>query len=196
MRVSLRTFALLALLLPLGGTLAAQHRGLRQIERDGGGDNGFWVIVGVAQGQERFKFDTDPEWSDHFNAGSLMLGAGGMLSPDLGLGFEWNIWADYEAESDQKLQALSLVANWYPGGSMVFLKGGLGLGFNRIDDASSTFTDSGVGITVGAGIDIPVSRSIAIQPRIDHYIQRYDDDGQDNDYREKLTQIGVAIRFR
>ena len=196
MRSTLRTLALVALLLPLAGALSAQHRGLRPIERDGGHDHGFWLLVGVAQGRESYRFDGDADWSEPFEANSVMIGAGGMLSPDLGIGFEWNAWSDYEAESDQKLQALSLVANWYPAGSLVFLKGGLGLGFNRIDDASSTFTDTGVGLTVGAGIDIPVSRRVAIQPRIDHYIQRYDDEGQANDYREKLTQIGVAIRFR
>lgn len=197
MRTSIRQLALLLSLLPLAGTLSAQHRGLRPVERDRGeSDRNFYVIVGVAQGTERYRFDSDPQWSDGFEANSLMLGAGGELSNDLTLGFEWNIWADYEAESDQTLQALSLVAHWYPMGSPVFLKGGLGLGFNKIDDATSTFRDTGLGATVGIGLDIPVSRHLVIQPRIDHYMQRYDDAGQANDYRERLTQIGVALRFK
>lgn len=197
MRHTMWALAFLALLLPMGGTLAAQHRGLRPVERDGGdGDRGFYVIVGVAQGNESYKFDSDPDWSDKFSAPSFMLGAGGTLNPNFKLGFEWNIWADYEAESDQKLQALSLVGHWYPMGSPVFLKGGIGLGFNRIDDATSTFTDTGWGATFGAGVDIPIARRVALQPRLDVYMQRYDDAGQANDYQERLVQLGVALRFR
>lgn len=197
MRHSLRALAVLALLLPTGGALAAQHRGLRPVERDGrGGDRGFYAIVGVAHGNETYKFDADMDWSDKFSAPSLMLGAGGNLSPEFNLGFEWNIWADYEAESDQKLQALSLVGHWYPMGSPVFLKGGIGLGFNKIDDATGTFTDTGFGATLGVGVDLPIARRVALQPRLDVYMQRYDDAGQANDYQERLVQLGVALRFR
>lgn len=196
MRNSMRTLALLSLFLPMGASLAAQHRGLRPVERSGGGDRGFYAIVGVGQGNETYKFDADLDWSDKFSAPSFMLGAGGTLNPDFTLGFEWNIWADYEASSDQKLQALSLVGHWYPMGSPVFLKGGIGLGFNRIDDATSTFTDTGFGVTFGAGVDIPIARRVALQPRLDVYMQRYDDAGQDNDYQERLVQLGVALRFR
>lgn len=197
MRTTMRTLAFLSLLLPLGSTLTAQHRGLRPVERSGGdGDRNFYVIVGVAQGNETYKFDSDLDWSDKFSAPSFMLGAGGALSDAFTLGFEWNIWADYEAQSDQKLQALSLVGHWYPMGSPVFLKGGLGLGFNRIDDATSTFTDTGFGATFGVGLDVPIARHVAIQPRLDVYMQRYDDAGQANDYQERLVQLGVALRFR
>ena len=196
MRSTLRTFALLALLSPVGGSLVAQHRGLRPVDRDRGDtDPGFWAVVGVAQGSETYRFDTDNLWSEPFKAGSFLLSAGGHLSRTFDLGFEWNVWSDYEATSDQRLQALSLVGNWYPGGSIVFLKGGVGLGFNRIDDSSSEFRDNGVGATIGLGIDIPIARHVALQPRLDYYIQRYDSPGQSNDYRERLTQFGVGVRF-
>lgn len=197
MRSTLRTFALLALLVPVGGTLVAQHRGLRPVDRDRyDSDPGFWAVVGVAQGRETYRFDSDNVWSDPFNAGSFLASAGGRVSRNFELGFEWNIWSSYEATSDQRLQALSLVGNWYPLGAPVFLKGGVGLGFNRIDDSSGEFRDSGVGATIGIGVDIPIARHVAIQPRIDHYMQRYDSPGQSNDYRERLTQIGIGVRFR
>lgn len=196
MRATLRSLALLALLIPAGSALAAQHRGLRPVERGSNERHDFYVIVGLAQGKESYRFDSDSEWSEAFEATSFMLGAGGNVSPDFTIGFEWNIWSDYEADSDQKLQALSLVGNWYPGGSPIFLKGGIGLGFNRIDDALGEFKDTGFGLTFGAGVDIPISRHVAIQPRLDVYMQRYDDPGQTNDYQERLTQLGVAIRFK
>jgi len=196
MRGTLRTFALLALFLPMGGSLAAQHRGLRPVEDGGRRDNGFWAVVGLAEGKETYRFDTDNVWSDPFTAGSVLVGAGGTVSPNFQVGFEWNVWSSYEASSDQRLQALSLVGNWYPGGGPVFLKGGLGLGFNRIDDNTGTFRDSGFGTTVGLGVDIPIARHVAIEPRVDLYMQRYDSPGQTNDYRERLGQFGVAVRFR
>ena len=197
MRATLRAFLVLALLLPAGGSLAAQHRGLRPVERDSDNDgSGFWVIVGLSRGDERFRFDADNGWSDPFQANSFLVSAGGKVSPDFALGLEWNIWSSYEASSDQRLQALNLVGNWYPMGSPVFLKAGFGLGSNRIEDVDGVFKHSGYGVTLGAGIDIPIARRVAIQPRIDYYAQRYDSPGQDNDYRERLTQIGVAIRFR
>ena len=199
MRATLRALLAFALLLPAGGTLAAQHHGLRPVERDSNRDgdgSGFWAIVGLSRGNERFRFDTDATWSDPFQANSFLLSAGGRISPDFTVGVEWNIWSSYEASSDQRLQALSLVGNWYPMGSPVFLKGGIGLGSNRIEDATGVFKDSGYGLTFGAGVDIPIARRVALQPRIDYYAQRYDSPGQANDYRERLTQIGVAIRFR
>lgn len=199
MRATLRALLILALSLPVSGTLAAQHRGLRPVDREGSSDNGgsgFWAIVGLSRGQERYRFDSDNTWSDPFNANSFLLSAGGRISPDFTLGLEWNIWSSYEASSDQRLQALNLVGNWYPMGSPVFLKAGFGLGSNRIDDASGVFKDSGYGVTLGAGVDIPIARRVALQPRIDYYGQRYDSPGQANDYRERLTQIGVAIRFK
>lgn len=196
MRATLRTLALLCLLVPAAGSLAAQHHGLRPVERGGDDERGFWVVVGVAQGRERYKFDDDAQWSESFEASAFMIGAGGMLSRDFTVGLEWNVWSDYEADSDQRLHALSLVGNWYPVGTPIFLKGGVGLGFNRIDDALGTFKDTGLGLTFGVGVDIPIAKRVAIQPRIDTYLQRYDDEGQLNDYRERLTQIGVALRFR
>jgi hypothetical protein len=158
--------------------------------------SGFWAIVGLSRGDERYRFDSDNSWSDPFHATSFLLSAGGHVSPDFAVGVEWNIWSSYEASSDQRLQALNLVGNWYPMGSPVFLKAGFGLGSNRIDDASGVFKDTGYGVTLGAGVDIPIARRVAIQPRIDYYSQRYDSPGQTNDYVERLTQIGVAIRFR
>ena len=196
MRRSLRTLALIALWLPIAGSLAAQHRGLRPVDRSGSEQNSFWAVVGIAQGKETYRFDYDSTWSDPFTSNSLFLSAGGMVATNFGVGFEWNVWADYDASSDQKLQALSLVGNWYPGNSVVFLKGGVGLGFNRIDDGSGVFRDTGVGATLGIGVDIPIARSVAIEPRADYYIQRYNSPGQANDYQERLTQIGVAVRFR
>ena len=195
MRGTLRTLALITLLLPLGGAAAAQHRGLRPVDRDGE-DPGFWAIIGVARGQETYRFDTDNSWSDPFTANSVILGAGGNVSPDFQLGFEWNIWSSYEATSDQRLQALSVVGNWYPGHGPFFVKGGLGLGFNRIEDNSGVFRDTGYGTTIGVGVDIPIARRVAIEPRFDWYMQRYDSPGQANDYRERLAQLGVAVRFR
>ena len=195
MRGTLRTFTLLTLLLPFGGVAAAQHRGLRPVD-ESGRDPGFWAIVGLSRGQETYRFDSDTRWSDPFTANSVLLGAGGNVSPNFQLGFEWNIWSSYEASSDQRLQALSLVGNWYPGHGPFFLKGGIGLGFERIETNSGVFTDNGVGTTLGAGVDIPIARHIAIEPRLDFYMQRYNSPGQANDYRERLGQIGVAVRFR
>lgn len=197
MRGTLRTILFLTLLSPLGGELAAQHRGLRPVDRGSDGrDPGFWAVIGIAQGKETYRFDSDNVWSDPFTAGSVLIAAGGRVSPDFQLGLEWNVWSSYEASSDQRLQALSLVGNWYPAGGPVFLKGGIGLGYNRIDDNTGTFRDSGVGTTVGIGVDIPIARHVAIQPRLDYYMQRYDSPGQSNDYRERLGQLGVAVRFR
>lgn len=197
MRRTLRTMALVIFLLPVGRALAAQHHGgLRPVERGDGRDPGFWAVVGLAQGKETYRFDSDKAWSDPFTAGSFLASAGGNISPNFQLGIEWNIWSSYEASSDQRLQALSVVGNWYPGGSPIFLKGGIGLGFNRIDDNTGTFRDSGVGTTIGIGVDIPIARHVAIEPRLDYYMQRYNSPGQSNDYRERLGQIGVAVRFR
>ena len=195
MRGTLRTFTLLALTILVAGSAEAQTRGLRPVD-EGGRDPGFWAIVGLARGQETYRFDSDTRWSDPFTANSVLLGAGGNVSPNFQLGFEWNIWSSYEASSDQRLQALSLVGNWYPGHGPVFIKGGIGLGFNRIEDNTGVFKDSGVGATIGAGVDIPIARHVAIQPRVDLYMQRYNSPGQANDYRERLAQIGVAVRFR
>jgi hypothetical protein len=197
MRSTLRTLLLLALLLPVSGVVEAQRRGLRPVEREHRSESrDFWVLAGLAHGVERYRFDIDDSWSDEFRANSFTLAAGGMVGQDVALGVEWNVWSDYEADSDQRLHALSLVGHMYLLGSPLYVKGGLGFGFNRIDDIDGEFRDSGVGVTVGAGIDVPIARRVALQPRIDYYAQRYDDSGQDNDYEERLVQVGVAVRLR
>ena len=87
MRATLRALLFLALLIPAGGILAAQHHGLRPVERNSDGDgSGFWAIVGLSRGNERFRFDTDSSWSDPFQANSFLLSAGGRVSPDFTVG--------------------------------------------------------------------------------------------------------------
>lgn len=195
MRATLRSLALFALFAASAGELAAQRGGLRPVDESGPGGRGVWLLVGVAHGEEHYKFDTDGYWHGGFTAPSVTLAGGGMVSPKFGLGAEWNIWNDYEAESDQRLQALSIVGHWYPFGPWLYFKGGLGLGFNRIDDATGLFTDTGVGTTLGLGVDIPVARRLSLEPRVDAYYQRYNDAGQANDYKERLVQVGVALRY-
>lgn len=197
MRATLRTLMLLTLILPISGVVEAQRRGLRPVEREHRSESrDFWVLAGLSHGVERYRFDIDNSWSDEFRANSFTLAAGGMVGQDVALGVEWNVWSDYEADSDQRLHALNLVGHMYLLGSPLYVKGGLGFGFNRIDDTAGEFRDSGVGITLGAGIDVPIARRVALQPRIDYYAQRYDDPGQDNDYEERLVQVGVAVRLR
>jgi opacity protein-like surface antigen len=196
MRATTRFLALLLVIAPLTTSLNAQGRGLKPVEDEGSDhDRGPWLIVGAGYGQEGYRFDGE-EWSGTFQAPSFQLAAGGRASPRFLVGLEWNVWADQEELSDQQLHAVNLIGMWYPVKRGLFFKGGFGLGFDRIETVDGVFNDTGFGMTVGLGLDLPIARNIALLPKAEYYIQTYNDPGQENDYQERLLQVGVGVHFR
>jgi len=196
MRVIPKALALMFIVSTLAAPLAAQGRGLKPVDNDGGdSQRGPWLLLGAGYGQEDYHFDGE-EWSEPFRAPSLQIAAGGRVTDRFLVGLEWNVWADQEELTDQQLHAVSLIGMWYPVTRGLFFKGGFGLGIDRIETVDGVFNDTGFGLTAGIGLDIPIARNIAILPKADLYIQNYNDPGQANDFQERLFTLGLAVHFR
>lgn len=194
MRPVFSAAALLSVTLLLATPLAAQHPAgnpdLREVhyahQREG-----FWASVGLGVGQDAFRYDGDPAYSENINAATLSARLGGTPSRNLLLGGEFFGWFHDLSGSVEALSSAMLIAQWYPIGSAdLFLKGGFGLtNYSVNPDYGPTYNQSGYGGVLGAGYDLRVGRNISLTPTIDFYTQRY------RDRHERIMNLGVAVTF-
>jgi hypothetical protein len=79
----------------------------------------------------------------------------------------------------------------------LFLKAGAGLGRAGVDfrDGVSA-SDVGFAVALGGGLEIPVSRRVAIAPVVDWVQQFYSGGREVVGYRERLLHAGVGIVFQ
>jgi hypothetical protein len=195
---NINRIVLAALILGLGAapSLSAQQSYRRQ---------GFWVSVGGGYGSNKSDCQScvDPRRK---NGGSLLLKLGGTVSPSVLLGVESNLFFRSDSGINARLANLSLIGQWYPwsrGG--FFAKGGVGLSYAKARfptsevNTSTTIEKLGMGLTFGAGYDIPVSRQISLSPVGNIYYAvlgdiTYPGGLLDNSLMTQL-QIGLALTF-
>ncbi len=194
MRSVLPTAALLAAALLLAAPLAAQHPtgnpDLREVHYSRHRD-GFWASLGLGVGQDAFRYNGDPAYSENINAATLSVSLGGTPSRNLLLGGELFAWFRDQSGAIESLSSAMLIGQWYPFGSAdLFLKGGFGLTNYALDpDFGATYNQSGYGGVLGAGYDLRVGRNVSLTPTIDFYGHRY------SDRHERIMNLGVAVTF-
>lgn len=168
-----------ALLLTLAPDLVAQP--LRQ---------GFGGGIGLGIGSAQVTCDDCDDSRESGLSGFLRLG--GYVTPGLLLGLESNGWVRSEAGVDEQLGYLSGVAVVYPDSRQTwFFKGGLGYSMHRAESATDELTVSGVAVSVGTGVDIPLSRSVALSPYA-NYLRTFSGTVRLNGVDAGLT-VGVNV---
>jgi hypothetical protein len=202
------TIRSLLLLMPFAGGLGAtallaqdDHtpRGLTEVTTPRDGRHGGWANIGLGVGQETFDINGDgiPQ-ADWLARPTLILRAGGTVSPEFRLGGEGFLWFNSEGNVSQTLSALMAVGQLYPGaGSPLFFKGGGGFGYNYFGDDYYGYSysgDFGFVWNVGAGIEIPVGRQVKLVPTVDYYKFSFDGRSYPN-YNEEVVNFGLAIQF-
>lgn len=118
---------------------------------------GFWIGVGLGYGWLHIE---GADGSEGGFSGNFSLG--GTISQNVLLGFQTNGWYDSEGGISVGFGTSTAVIHYYPsktGG--LFLTGGLGLGYFRVEDFD---TQTGVGMVIGGGWDLRVGRNISISP--------------------------------
>ncbi len=103
-----------------------------------------------------------------------------------------------------EMGTVSIIVLWFPWRSGLFLKGGVGIAEGRFTIATGTAVDStegiGIGMTLGVGWDIPISRKFAITANAASIIVAPGDfvlpGRRIEDIIGSIYQITVGITFR
>ena len=165
--------ARLALVLLLGlPTFGAGQDAPKAPKRQRPHRTGLWAEVSAGIGTIRVACTGCPD--PVFTAGSAgLVRLGGTLTDKVLLGWETAGFthetlgsAPEDSSTRSQIEAISVVVLWFPWRSGLFLKGGVGLAQGRFTVAAGSAVDStegtGIGMTLGLGWDIPISRKFAI----------------------------------
>lgn len=140
----------------LGLLLAAPLAAQGNIKHDG-----FYFGVGPGVGWAKYNGDATDGTTESGLSGMLRLG--GHVKPNWLIGGETNGW--YKSKDGVTYNWGSLMATtyWYPGKSLpLFLKGGLGYMWTKINDDFDDVSSSHFGFQVGAGYDVKIGKGSAI----------------------------------
>lgn len=125
---------------------------------------GFWYSVGVGEGWARVSCNICR--ADHQPGLSAHLRLGGGLSRTVLIAGEVAAWRRNVNGVRQSLASVGAAAYWYPGRrpGPFYLKGGIGYVTHHADDGTDAITSTGLGPQLGAGYELPVSRSMMLAP--------------------------------
>ncbi len=198
--------ALLGLIAGQTSDLHAQRRDRGLVEVSPSGlRGGLYVTGGIGNGMEQYKYSNDAlGYTDWLSSPAAVLRIGGTPSSSVRVGGElfgwWNRVYDTQAQSDatETFTAALVDVQLYPSPRAGFyVKGGVGLArsgesFGYGADGPS---ENGFGWSVGAGYDIPLSRSVSISPTADFYQGSFAERGQPT-ITEHVLNLGVSLTFQ
>lgn len=150
-----RAWLAAAILCCVAGPLTAQ--------RAGAGDALFFG-ASVSRGLARVSCEICRSNRGTAFSGSLRLG--GQLRPGVLVGAEADGWLKSEANVDERLWGLSVVASFYPGRGPFYWRGGIGMLLHRIDDDTDVLSTSAFGIKLGLGYEIPLGPRVRVAPEL------------------------------
>jgi hypothetical protein len=160
---------------------------------------GFWLAASVGAGRESFDVNDDElGYSNSLTEPTVALRLGGTVSEHFRLGGETIVWFHDVPGGTESLSSLLFVAQYYPlRRGPLFLKGGAGLGRSGVDFRDGvSISDVGFAVALGGGLEIPVSRRVAIAPVVDWVQQFYSGGREVVEYRERLLHLGVGVVFQ
>jgi hypothetical protein len=126
---------------------------------------GFWYSLGIGEGWARVSCSICR--ADHQPGLSAHLGLGGGMSRTVLIAGEVAAWRRNVNGVRQTLASVGAAAYWYPGrrgGGPFYLKGGLRYLTHHAEDGTDAITSTGLGPELGAGYELPVSRTMVLAP--------------------------------
>jgi len=125
-------------------------------------NQGFWYGVGLGVGfaKTACTICIAERRSSYSAYGRL----GATITPGFLLGVEGTGWMKDEGPIDLALGSLSAVALWYPKRGSWYVKGGLGIIADRLDDDADALTSRALAAQVGLGYDFEVGRNTSLVP--------------------------------
>lgn len=165
MRVVHAMIAMGALAWPVGAADAQ----LRPVPRH----EGFWISVGAGGGWLTQQGAAD----ESVAGGGLYVRLGGTPNEKFLLGGEIIVWARAKDDVTDSRGNATLTLLYYPKRGGLFFKGGVGTASATIETEPTGFTTvtethSGLGTTVGAGLDFKLARNFYLTPNVDLLFQR------------------------
>lgn len=161
--------------------------------------SGFWLAASLGAGRESFDVSDDGlGYGSSLTEPTVALRLGGTVNQRLRLGGEAIVWFHDVPGGTESVSSLLFVGQYYPfRRGPLFLKAGAGLGRSGVDFRDGvTVDDVGFAFALGGGLEIPVSRRVAIAPVAD-WIQQYYSSGREVvGYRERIIHVGVAVVFQ
>lgn len=128
-----------------------------------------WVL-GAGFGGGGLVLTSGGQSSDRELGGTGHLRAGYILNPKVSIGFEGNLWFKSIQGIDWTFDTFTAAATFYPGDGFT-LRGGIGGGGAEAAITSGNTTtrtsETGLGLSAGAGYEIRVARSWAVVPQVD-----------------------------
>ena len=181
------------------GVAVAQEapRGLVEVEERRRA--GFWLAASLGAARESFDVNDDGlGYSSSLTEPTVALRLGGTVSEQLRLGGETIVWFHDVPGGTESIASLLFIGQFYPlRRAPLFLKAGAGLGRSGVDFRDGvSVSDVGFAVAVGGGLEIPVSRRVAIAPAFDWIQQFYTGGREVVAYRERLLHVGVGVLFQ
>lgn len=195
---TLKALAVLATLATLvAPQLSAQQRGGYLARK------GFWIGLGGGFGSLGVSCSLCT--TDRENGGSGSLRLGGTVSPRLRVGVESNGFTKSESGVDVLAGQLGVVGNYYPAATgNLYVRGSVGASIISFkgdfdgDGVEDELDATGIGIALGLGYDLFVSRSVSLSPFF-NYLVALSGDAQFNSQslgetlKPNLWQVGLAV---
>jgi len=123
---------------------------------------GFWAGVGVGTGRQHVTCEICR--GDGNGGWAVRAAAGSSLGPSLRLGGELHGWTDRTDDVRFTFLSVTPVLYWYPGAGRYHVMAGVGYANYRGSSDDETIGASAVGITLGAGYELPLAGRYALAP--------------------------------
>ena len=169
---------------------------------------GFWIGFGVSAGSGSCtQIDPlgDPRCSTARKLGpSGYVSAGGTMSQQVILGVELNGWMSSSPDTVRQYGVISAIVQAFPSRNLpLYVKGGLGVGrYAEDSEGESLLSAAGFSYLIGAGMEIPLRRSMALTPFV-HFVlapQMRAKLGRLNDLQDpldyNLLHLGIGVHWR
>lgn len=161
---------------------------------------GIYATFGLGYGSAKVACE---QCGDTSRAGDLtgFLNIGGALSQAILLGVEVTGWSKVTDSNDNRsTSTVNGVISWYPSTREgFFLKGGVGFGYLRGDQATQEgikfFDKAGVGYQLGLGYDIRIERNLSVTAVANFYGGHVGDIGSIRDVSFNVLQFMAAVTF-
>jgi hypothetical protein len=157
---------------------------------------GFWIGVGLGWGNAGISCSGCSN-NDRYSSQAVTLRMGGTMSRHLLLGGEINAWGRSRSGITETVGDMDGALYFYPSATGgLYFKGGVGI---VVYDANSSpsVTTNGLGVDVGAGIDLYLGRSFSLTPYVNFLTAvggTVKVGGTDTGFeaRPNMVQVGIA----
>jgi len=141
-------------------------------------------LVGFGFGGGSAGFSSGGPSSDREGGGAGSFRLGYAFQPQLSLELNSNGWYKEINSVTYTLSTVTAAVNYYPGASGLALRAGIGFGGSTAGthsgNTTTTTSETGLGLTVGAGYEFRLTRTFAIGPQVDYGWTSID--SSDSDY--------------